>query len=114
MEERRFRNKITWFTFFFSVLVIWVHSYNAVLFLGNTRTAYEVDALERFLGDQVAQIAVPGFFSHILLSFLPEFYHGPPLDQMEFQDQKCVGSLYRMESFILPWVCYRKPASSGF
>lgn len=69
MEERRFRNKITWFTFFFSVLVIWVHSYNAVLFLGNTRTAYEVDALERFLGDQVAQIAVPGFFFSYPLIF---------------------------------------------
>ncbi len=62
MEEQKFRNKITWFTFFFSVLVIWVHSYNAVLFLGNTRTAYRTDYLERFLGDTVAQVAVPGFF----------------------------------------------------
>jgi len=62
MEEQKFRNKITWFTFFFSLLVIWVHSYNAVLFLGNTRIAYKADYLERFLGDTVAQVAVPGFF----------------------------------------------------
>lgn len=62
MEEKDFRNKITWFTFFFSLLVIWVHSYNAVLFLGNNKVAYKTDWLERFLGEDVAQIAVPGFF----------------------------------------------------
>ena len=62
MEEQKFRNKIIWFTFFFSVLVIWVHSYNAVLFLGVTKTAYRTDYLERFLGDTIAQVAVPGFF----------------------------------------------------
>lgn len=62
MEEHKFRNKITWFTFFFSILVIWVHSYNAVLFLGGTKTGYRTDYLERFLGNTVAQIAVPGFF----------------------------------------------------
>ena len=39
MTEKTFRNKIYWFTFLFSVLVIWVHSYNAVLFLGNTGAA---------------------------------------------------------------------------
>lgn len=62
MEEHKFRNKIIWFTFFFSLLVIWVHSYNAVLFLGSTKTGYRTDYLERFLGNTVAQIAVPGFF----------------------------------------------------
>lgn len=62
MEEQKFRNKITWFTFFFSVLVIWVHSYNAVLFLGTTKTAYRTDYLERLLGATIAQVAVPGFF----------------------------------------------------
>ena len=78
MEEKRFRNKINWFTFFFSVLVIWVHSYNAVLFLGSNRAAYQVDALERFLGDQVAQIAVPGFF--LISSYL--FFRNFSLDRL--------------------------------
>lgn len=62
MEEKDFHNKITWFTFLFSLLVIWVHSYNAVLFLGSGRAAARIDFLERLLGDRVAQIAVPGFF----------------------------------------------------
>lgn len=62
MEEKDFHNKINWFTFLFSLLVIWVHSYNAVLFLGNSKAAVRLDHLERFLGEKVAQIAVPGFF----------------------------------------------------
>lgn len=36
MTEKQFRNKVTWFSFVFSLLVIWVHSYNAELFLGRT------------------------------------------------------------------------------
>ena len=48
MTEKIFRNKIYWFTFLFSVLVIWVHSYNAVLFLGNTGAAASLVRLERF------------------------------------------------------------------
>lgn len=63
MAEKTFRNKIYWFTFLFSVLVIWVHSYNAVLFLGNTKSAASLVRLERFFGDRIAQIAVPGFFT---------------------------------------------------
>lgn len=62
MKEEKFRNKIYWFIFVFSLLVIWVHSYNAKLFLGAGRTAELVDRGERLLGDVVAQVAVPGFF----------------------------------------------------
>ncbi|PNV59139.1 hypothetical protein C0033_25380 [Clostridium sp. chh4-2] len=62
MKEEKFRNKIYWFIFVFSMLVIWVHSYNAKLFLGTGRTADMVDRAERLLGDVVAQVAVPGFF----------------------------------------------------
>lgn len=72
MEEKAFRNKIYWFTFLFSVLVIWVHSYNAVLFLGNTKEAAVLVRLERFFGDKIAQIAVPGFF--MISSYL--FFRG--------------------------------------
>lgn len=60
--EKQFRNKITWFTFGFSVLVIWVHSLNAELFLGTGTAAERVKAVQEFFGGSVAQIAVPGFF----------------------------------------------------
>ena len=62
MEEAQFRNKITWFTFLYSVLVIWVHSYNWELFLGKTSQGQTVAGFERFFGDFLGQIAVPGFF----------------------------------------------------
>lgn len=62
MAEKLFRNKIIWFTFLFSVLVIWVHSYNAMLFLGNTADGLRVARLEGVFGNGIGQIAVPGFF----------------------------------------------------
>lgn len=62
MEEKRFRNQIFWITFLLSILVIWVHSFNAELFLGVTETALRVKRLEAILGNGLGQIAVPGFF----------------------------------------------------
>ena len=96
MEEKRFRNKIIWFTFFFSVLVIWVHSYNAVLFLGNTRAASEIYALERFFGDQVAQIAVPGFF--LISSYL--FFRNFTLDRLWIKWNS------RIRSVLVPYIVW--------
>lgn len=60
--DSRFRNKITWFTFAFSLLVVWVHSYNAELFLGGLPGMARIDRIEHWLGDGIGQIAVPGFF----------------------------------------------------
>jgi len=61
-KETRFRNKITWFSTVFSVLVVWVHSVNGELFLGRTEAAEKVMAFEKILGSTIGQIAVPGFF----------------------------------------------------
>ena len=62
MEEGSFRKKITWFTFAFSLFVVWVHAYNAELFLGRTEAGVWVDRVEHWIGETVGQIAVPGFF----------------------------------------------------
>lgn len=62
MEEKDFRNKITCFSFFFSILVVWAHSYNGELFLGKTVQGKNVLAAEKFFGDVIGQMAVPGFF----------------------------------------------------
>ena len=96
MEERKFYNKIIWFTFFFSVLVIWVHSYNAVLFLGNTRAAMKVSQLERFLGDQVAQFAVPGFF--LISSYL--FFRNFTMDRLWIKWNS------RIRSVLVPYIVW--------
>ncbi len=62
MGDQRFRNKITWFSFLFSLLVVWIHACNAELFLGSGEAAVRVNDIERFLADGIGQIAVPGFF----------------------------------------------------
>lgn len=62
MEEKKFYNKITWFSFAFSLLVVWIHSYNAELFLGKTAAMARIYRIEHWIGDGIGQIAVPGFF----------------------------------------------------
>ena len=62
MGEDQFRNKIYWFAFFFSLLVIWVHSANAEIYLGQMEAGWLLFAVEDFVGNVVAQISVPGFF----------------------------------------------------
>lgn len=62
MKGRMFHNKVTWFSFVFSLLVIWVHSYNAELYLGKSPEMEIVYRLEHRIGDGLGQIAVPGFF----------------------------------------------------
>ncbi|MDO4265098.1 MAG: acyltransferase family protein [Eubacteriales bacterium] len=71
MQEKRFQNRITLFTFALTILVIWVHSVNlepemlegAGLFVprGNALYAAMLSA-ERFLTNALGQMAVPGFF----------------------------------------------------
>ena len=62
MKNEVFRNKVTWFSFGFSLLVIWVHSYNAELYLGKAPEMAAVYRLQHAVGDGLGQIAVPGFF----------------------------------------------------
>lgn len=64
MQEKRFRNQVTWILFLLSILVIWVHSYNAELFAGEDWGAVweKVSGIERFVSVGIGQIAVPGFF----------------------------------------------------
>lgn len=71
MPEEKFRNKISWMMFLLSLSVIWVHSYNIVLFAGEG--PYEgiwaaADRIETFVSVAVGQTAVPGFF--LLSSYL--------------------------------------------
>lgn len=96
MKENQFRNKVYWFTFVYSVLVVWVHSYNSELFLGRTAAAATVSWMEHFIGEQVAQIAVPGFF--MISSYL--FYRN-------FSWEKLGGKWNsRIRSVLVPFVLW--------
>ena len=70
MENKRFRNQISWLMFLFSILVIWVHSYNVELFAGSARGPEwdRAAQIETFWSIGIGQIAVPGFF--LLSSYL--------------------------------------------
>lgn len=70
MQEKQFRNRISWMMFLLSILVIWVHSYNAELFAGGQwGPAWERAAkIQDFVSVGIGQIAVPGFF--MLSSYL--------------------------------------------
>lgn len=76
MTELEFRNKVTWFSFALSLLVIWVHSYNAELFLGYQAATGTVYVLEHQIGDWFGQIAVPGFFMISGYQFYRDFDRG--------------------------------------
>lgn len=62
MDEREFENRMRYLSFFFTMLVIFAHAYNAELFLGDLGRESFPGRLESFLSTGVAQIAVPGFF----------------------------------------------------
>lgn len=64
MEEKTFRNHVSWVMFLFSILVIWAHSYNAELFgRGFSGPLWDsLSEIQRFFSNEIALTAVPGFF----------------------------------------------------
>lgn len=114
MTELEFRNKVTWFSFALSLLVIWVHSYNAELFLGYQAMTGTVYVLEHRIGDWFGQIAVPGFF---MISGY-QFYRDFSWEKLKGKWQRRVKSLlvpYIVWNFLY-YICYvvasRVPALS--
>lgn len=96
MTESVFSKKVTWFSFVYSILVIWVHSYNAQLYLGETRCGALVGAWEYAVIDWVAQIAVPGFF--MLSGYL--FYRNFDMSKLR---QKWEN---RIRSVLIPYILW--------
>ena len=119
MEEKQFRDKIYWLTFLFSLLVVWVHSFNGELFMGTPEAALKVAGIERILGERLGQIAVPGFFMvssylfgifhGVLLSVFSRFLLGKAHSKVAFQDKKPGTTLSFVEFSLLYWVCGGHP-----
>ena len=116
VRESQFRNKVYWFTFLLSILVIWVHSFNAELFLGAGDDFLRTDRLERILGDSLGQIAVPGFF--MVSAYL--FYRNFTWDRLLPKWKS------RLKSIVVPYILWnflyyaayagatRLPGAAGF
>ena len=96
MREEEFRRKVTWFSFLFSVLVVWAHSFNAELFMGDTAAGERLNSLERMLGDVGAQIAVPGFF--MISGYL--FYRNFSWNKLEAKWES------RIRSVLVPYIVW--------
>lgn len=96
MTESQFRNKVTWFSFVLSLLVVWVHSYNAELFLGLTARMATVYRAEHWIGDCLGQIAVPGFF--MISGYL--FYRGFDWGQLRSKWSR------RIKSVLVPFILW--------
>lgn len=104
MNEQQFRKKVIWFTFIFSLFVIWVHSYNAELYLGKTSQAALLYRVEHWIGDGIGQIAVPGFF--MISAFL--FYRG-------FTWEKLIPKWEsRIRSVLLPFILWNFLYYAGY
>lgn len=96
MGGKAFYNKITWFSFAFSLLVVWIHSYNAELFLGKTAEMERIYQIEHWIGDGIGQIAVPGFF--MISGYL--FYR-------DFSWEKLRGKWQRrIHSVLVPYIAW--------
>lgn len=96
MKESVFHNKVIWFSFVFSLLVIWVHAYNAELFLGGTEWVEPVSRLEHWIGDGLAQVAVPGFF--MISGYL--FYRNFDLSRLREKWNR------RIRSVLVPYILW--------
>ena len=62
MRETKFRKTVTWTSFCFMILVIYAHAVNMELFLGSEWKSSPAGIAESLLGNQLSQVAVPGFF----------------------------------------------------
>ena len=109
MEEKQFRDKVYWLTFLFSLMVVWVHSFNGELFMGNPEAAFKVAGIERILGEKLGQIAVPGFFMVSSYLFFPRVLLEEAPSKVAFQDKKSAPALSFVEFSLLYRVCGGHP-----
>lgn len=104
MDEREFRSKVYWLTFIFSILVIWVHSGNAELFLGPGAADGWAGGVERFFGTCLGQFSVPGFFA--VSAYL--FYRRFALSDLKRKWKS------RVRSLLLPYLLWNGLYYAGY
>lgn len=106
MREEKFRNKVSWMMFIFSIFVIWVHSYNVELFAGGLwGPSWEYAAkMEDFVSVGLGQLAVPGFF--LISSYLFFRTYTPSLLLKKWRG--------RLQSIVIPYVVWNSLYYLGY
>ena len=114
MEEKAFREHVSWVMFLLSILVIWAHSYNAELFSGGAPVTegiwLTVHRIQDFLSAALGLTAVPGFFM-LSVPFFPQLFLGEASGKMEEPGPQRGGPLSGLESFLLSGLCAGNPHS---
>lgn len=106
MREEKFRNKVSWMMFVFSIFVIWVHSYNVELFAGGlSGSSWETAAkIEDFVSVGLGQLAVPGFF--LISSYLFFRTYTPSVLLKKWKG--------RLQSIVIPYVVWNSLYYLGY
>ena len=113
MEEKAFREHVSWVMFLLSILVIWAHSYNAELFSGGAPVTegiwLTVHRIQDFLSAALGLTAVPGFF--MLSAYL--FFRSFSWEKLPAKWKSRVRSVAvpYLESFLLSGLCAGNPHS---
>ena len=105
MREKWFREHIWWMSFILSLLVVWVHSENAELFLGEMGRESLVYRLESFFAQTLGQMAVPGFFMISAYLFYRNFQFSKTVSKWKSRCKKSSSSLCFVEYALLFRLC---------
>jgi len=104
MEENHFRKQVVWTAYILCILVVLMHSENAVLFLGEAGENGTVGLIETLIGERIAQIAVPGFF--MLSSYL--FFRNYTLERTQEKWNR------RLHSIVIPYLLWNTVYYLGY
>ena len=115
MEEKAFREHVSWVMFLLSILVIWAHSYNAELFSGGAPVTegiwLTVHRIQDFLSAALGLTAVPGFFMLSAYLFFRSFSWEKLPAKWKSRVRSVAVPLSGLESFLLSGLCAGNPHS---
>ncbi len=104
MEERLFRQKVTWFQSVCCVLVIWGHSSNAELFLGKLEQPHPLNWFETEFTMAAVRVSIPCFL--MISAYL--FFRGFTLDKLPGKWKR------RIKTLLLPYLAWNFLYYAGY
>ncbi len=118
MEEKAFREHVSWVMFLLSILVIWAHSIMRSCFPARAPVTegiwLTVHRIQDFLSAALGLTAVPGFFYAVGVPFFPQLFLGEASGKMEEPGPQRGGPLSGLESFFIIWAMCWQPAFRPF
>ncbi len=104
MEESKFRNKVCWFQFISSLLVIWTHAGNAQLFLGPLIPSYPLRYMQEVTVPKLIRVAIPCF---LMISGY-QFFRNFTIDKLPGKWKR------RVKSLLVPYLLWNFLYYAGY